>query len=368
MDKKILAAIVNEKGGNFSLEDVNLAAPEKHEVLVKVVACGICGTDENERRGHRSPHPIVLGHEGSGVVVAVGPEAEGFEVGDHVIMSYASDGWCNNCKNDKPYFCSDFMKINFMGVNKYNKTPLTRASNGEKLAYFFGQSAFATYSIAEDRNLVKVDKDIDLSIVGPLGCGIMTGAGSIINGIKPKPGSSIAIFGAGPVGLAATMAAKICGCETIIQFDVVQSRLELALELGATHVFNTRETADPVAAVMEVTGGEGVDHAFDQTSREDCLKYALASMHYGGDGGQIGPTPAVSFDNWWQYFYGKTWHGFVEGEGVPQEFIPQLLQYYKEGKFPFDKLITKYDFNDINGAFEAFRKGESVKCVLVMPE
>ncbi len=258
--------------------------------------------------------------------------------------------------------CVHTPELCFEGHFINGKTPLSQ--NGKPLSNFFGQSSFATYSVADVSGVVVVDPEVDLRLLGPLGCGLLTGAGVIINGFNPRPGESIAIFGAGGVGLAATMAAKACGCTKIIVVDIVDSRLATARELGATHVINSREEADVVGRIMEITGG-GADYAFDNTGNHACLNNAILSLRWGGKGGEVADSSFV-LDEGNRILSGKEWKHYVEGDAVPQLFIPQLIDLYKHGMFPIDKIIGFFPLEKIEEAFEASRNGSVVKPVLVM--
>jgi aryl-alcohol dehydrogenase len=214
-------------------------------VLVRVVATGVCHTDIIIRdQYYPSPLPAVLGHEGSGVVEAVGSDVAGVAVGDHVVMSFMSCGTCRPCQSGHPGHCGSFFELNFGGGRADGSSASCDAHGHALHDHFFGQSSFGTYAIAHERNVVKVDKDAPLELLGPLGCGIQTGAGAVLSALAVKPGSSFAAFGSGAVGLSAVMAARVAGATTIIAVDVTPSRLALALELGATHAVNSREV-DP---------------------------------------------------------------------------------------------------------------------------
>ncbi len=360
---KITAAITHGIDSKFSLEEVELAAPGTNEVLIKVHSCGVCHTDEAARLGHLPvPMPIVLGHEASGVIEALGPGVEGFDIGDHVGVSYASCGHCENCLEGHPYACENFNAINFGGVTNNGVTVLSK--DGTPLHSFFGQSGFATYALVNTRSIFKADKDIDLGLLGPLGCGIQTGAGAVLNRLKPKAASSIAIFGCGSVGLSALMAAKIAGCTTIIAVNRSERPLEIAKELGATHTICLKEVADPAAEIKKITNG-GVHYSIDSTGRGEIVRMALNSTKFLGQTVVVGATGDITFNVQAELMGdAKSLIGVVEGDSVPQVFIPALIRYYKAGMFPFDKLITYYPFEEIQKAFDESSK--TIKSILVM--
>ena len=363
---QIKAAVVREKSGPFVLEQIQLEEPRDDEVLVKIHGVGVCHTDIVVRDQYfPTPLPAVLGHEGSGIVEKVGKNVTTVAPGDHVVLSYASCGVCKNCRDGELGYCPDLFGRNFSGGRPDGSSPCTDA-NGEHLSgYFFAQSSFAEKAIASANNVVKIRKDVPLELMGPLGCGIQTGAGAVINALKPTAGESIAIFGAGSVGLAAVMAAKVAGCTTIVAVDLNKSRLELAQELGATHTVNGKET-NPVEAIQEITGGEGVQYSLECTGLPAVVRQAADSLRLTGVCGIIGVAPLgteVSLDMNGLLF-GRTVRGIIEGDSVPQNFIPQLVDMYADGRFPFDKLIKTYPFEKIEEAVKDSEEGRVLKAVL----
>jgi aryl-alcohol dehydrogenase len=247
----IKAAVVREKSAPFIIEDLSLDDPRPEEVLVRIVATGVCHTDMVVRdQEYPVPLPLVLGHEGAGIVEKVGAAVKAVTPGDHVVLSYGSCGRCANCEQGKPGYCVEFYDRNFKGARLDGSTPLHAHDHGDIGGCFFAQSSFATHALVTERNAIKIPKDVPLEIMGPLGCGIQTGAGAVINVLKPQPGASLAIFGAGSVGLAAAMAALAVGVTTIIMIDLNDDRLAFARELGVSHTVNGRE-ADTVKAIQK---------------------------------------------------------------------------------------------------------------------
>ncbi|MCD8240946.1 MAG: NAD(P)-dependent alcohol dehydrogenase [Lachnospiraceae bacterium] len=365
---KIKAAVTHSAGAPFVIEEVELAPPQKHEILVKITACGVCHTDEAvQNQFIPVPLPAVLGHEGCGVVEAVGPEVTEFQVGDKVGISFGYCGSCENCMTAHPNACEHFNEINFGGVQPDGTTRLSTL-DGKPISTFFGQSTFATHAVVNEAAAVKVEyDDIDLALVGPMGCGIQTGAGAVLNRLCPKFGSSIAVYGCGTVGMSAIMAAKIAGCAKIIAVGGNQKSLELAKELGATHTINRKETDDIVGTIRnEITNG-GCDYAIDTTGVADFVKKALACVHFMGTAVVLGATGDVTI-NIQNELMGdaKSLIGIVEGDSIPKLFIPKLLDYYKRGMFPFDRLIQFYPFEQINEAFEEYQSGKCIKAVMRM--
>lgn len=359
---KINAAVTPGEGKDFDMREIELQDPKANEVLIKVVASGVCHTDMVARDTGITPKPAVLGHEGSGIVEKVGTGVENFEEGDHVVMSYVHCGNCEQCLSGTPATCEFLMPMNFGG--KAQDGTHRHFEGDEELSMFFGQSSFATYAIAHEQNIVKVLKDVDLTILGPLGCGIQTGAGTVLNNLKPKFGTSIVIFGTGGVGLSAVMAAKIVNCEHIIAVDVHDSRLEKAKELGATHIINGKNTEDVVEKIKDITDG-GTHYAVDTTGVSAVVKQALQALRPRGELAVIGVGSDFEMDLMEDLMAeGKMIKGVIEGDAVPKVFIPKLIRYYQKGLFPFDKLIKTYDFEDINQAFSDSESGETIKPVL----
>ncbi|NLC62368.1 MAG: NAD(P)-dependent alcohol dehydrogenase [Gammaproteobacteria bacterium] len=362
---KIQAAVTREQGADFSIEEVKLSGPGPNEVLVRVVATGVCHTDAVGRDAAVSPYPIVLGHEGSGIVEQVGDNVTSLSPGDHVVMSFAHCGQCANCLTGHPTVCEVFNDLNFGGRMEDGTARLHQGET--ELGTFFGQSSFGTHAVANERNVVKVDKDVDLALLGPLGCGIQTGAGTVLNRLKPAFGTSIAVYGCGAVGLSAIMAARIAGCRHIFAVDVHENRLELARELGATHAYNGKEV-DVVEEIRAASGG-GTEYAVETTGVPPVVRQSLNALRPLGTVAIVGVTPQMELDVHNDLMAeGKGMIGVIEGDSVPRVFIPQLVEFYKAGRFPFDKLVGFYDFKDIEQAFQDSESGKTVKPVLRFAE
>ncbi|MGX9929764.1 NAD(P)-dependent alcohol dehydrogenase [Virgibacillus salarius] len=363
---KVQAAVTHSQGDDFKLEEVELSEPNPNEVVIKIVASGVCHTDAVARDAGLAPFPAVLGHEGSGVVQEIGDAVTTIEPGDHVVIAFASCGHCENCLTGHPSVCLAFNDLNFGG--KMEDGTYRIHQNGQALSTFFGQSSFGTFAVANEKNVVKVDKDVDLALLGPLGCGIQTGSGTVLNKLKPEFGSSIAIYGSGAVGLSAVMAAKIQGCKQIIAVDIHESRLELAKELGATHAINSKTTEDVVKEIKEITNG-GTHYAIDTTGVPPVVKQSIHALRPLGQCAIVGVTPEITFDVHNDIMAeGKTIMGVIEGDAIPKVFIPQLVEYYKNGQFPFDKLVKFYEFEQINEAFADSKNGVTIKPIVKMAE
>lgn len=360
-------AVVRQAGGPFHLEQAEVAPPRGDEVRVRMVATGMCHTDLVARDGFPVPLPIVLGHEGAGVVESVGPQVKRVRPGDHVVLSFNSCGSCPSCAQQAPAHCYQFMPLNFGGLRAPdNSSPMTQ--EGRILhGYFFGQSSFASYAVAREINTVVVDRDLPLELLGPLGCGLQTGAGAVMNSIALRAGQSLAVFGAGAVGLAGVMAAKALGASQIVVVEPNAGRRELAQRLGATLTIDPKTSADVLAELRERSGG-GVNHAFDTTGIPVVIAVAVETMLPGGVLGLVGVSPmdAMLPANIMSLISrGVTIKAILEGDADPQTFIPQLLKLYREGRFPFDQLIGKFAFSQINEAAKASEDGSVIKPVLV---
>jgi aryl-alcohol dehydrogenase len=362
---EIKAAVVFERSGAFQIERLELSDPNDDEVLVRIVGAGICGTDLGARDGHLPipPPPSVFGHEGAGVVEKVGARVTKVIPGDHVVLAWDYCGTCTSCKAGKELYCLDFFLHNFHGARPDDTTTLRR---GDQVIHgsFFCQSSFAEVALANERNVVKVSKDVPLEILGPMGCGIMTGAGAVMNSLRPRPGASIAIFGVGPVGMSAVLAAVVCGCTTSIAVDINADRLEMAKELGATHAINAGEV-DPVEAILELTEG-GAEFSLECVGNPKVLRQAVDVLPRLGVCGLLGVVPPgteVSLDMD-LLMNGRTVKGILGGDAVADLFIPKLIELYKQGRFPFDRLITFYPFDEIERAVGDMAKGRVIKPVL----
>ena len=360
---RIEAAIAYPESERFLLAPAELEEPRENEVMVRLVATGICHTDLKMLHTHGTvPRPIVLGHEGAGVVEKVGSGVTKVKPGDHVVMSINSCGHCGNCEKRMPSYCEELYPRNFGGSRPDGTTALSR--EGERLyGNFFGQSSFATYCIATERNVIPVPDDLPLETLAPLGCGVQTGAGAILNVLKPGPGSSIAVAGTGPVGLSAIMAAKLSGVTTIVAVDTRDSRLEMALELGATHAVNP-VGKDLTAAIRAACGT--TDLALDTTGNVDVVNGLVAALIPRGICGVVSNgRSATPIDFQPLIFGGRSITGIAQGGADPDTFIPHMIALHREGRFPFDRMITRYPFRELNKACDDAMSGEVLKPVVV---
>ncbi|UOQ57092.1 NAD(P)-dependent alcohol dehydrogenase [Leucobacter allii] len=364
---KIQAAVATAPQTDLEIRELELDEPRPDEVTVRLVASGVCHTDAIVRdQWYPVPLPAVLGHEGSGVVEAVGADVTDLAVGDKVVLAPASCGVCEHCIAGHPQYCVDFSPLNF-GGSRPDGARMFSEHGSPISSNFFGQSSFASVTNVRARNAVKVADDAPLELLGPLGCGIMTGSGSVLNVLRPGAGESIAVFGTGAVGLAGMLAAVASGATTIIMVDIVPSRLEFAKELGATHVVDSREV-DPVEAIREITGGRGVQYALDTTGVPQVFAQMTKSLALRGHGVLVGAAKLgteAPFDIGTLLTSGISISMVVEGDAVPREFIPKLIALHERGLFPFDRLVKRYPFAEINRAFADSESGETIKPVLV---
>jgi aryl-alcohol dehydrogenase len=337
-------------------------------LLVRIVASGMCQTDQHGRDGYYdTPLPAVFGHEGAGVIEAVGTAVTRFARGDHVVISFPWCGTCPNCRRRMESHCLNNFELKMRGTRADGSTLISR--NGAPIySAFFQQSSFATYVIANERFVVKVRPDAPLEQLGPFACSGQTGAGAVLNSMRPQPGDAFAVFGVGAVGLSGLMAARIAGCDPIIAVDIHETRLALARELGATHAINHAGRVDVTAEIRNFTGG-GVRFSLETSAQPSVLREAVESLMPGGTCVLLGSARAgteVTFDMPFLQF-GRTVHGVIQGESHPQEFIPRLVDYLMQGKMPVERMMRFYPLSDINRAAEDSSSGRTIKPVLLMP-
>ncbi|GAA3208802.1 NAD(P)-dependent alcohol dehydrogenase [Actinocorallia longicatena] len=360
---RIEAAVLRAADAPYSVEAVDLAEPGPGEVLVRIAGTGMCHTDLLGRApGDRIAKPVILGHEGSGVIEAVGPGVVSLRAGQHVVLSFDSCGGCAECRGSRPTACSRMTALNMRGTPADG---VVRARDERGTAVnnrWFGQSSFATHALATVANTVPVADDLPLELLGPLGCGVQTGAGAMLISLGVGVGDSVAIFGAGAVGLAAVMAAKAAGATTIVAVDLNEARRDLALELGATHAL---DGADPdLTRRIRRLGGEGVRCSFDTTAVPAIVAAAVGCLRAGGVCGLAGVGSAeYRLDP--MVLLGRTVKGIIVGDAVPQVFVPRLIELWRLGRFPFDRLIRTYPLTSVNEAEADAVEGKVVKPVLI---
>ena len=360
------AAVAPHPGARFLFKDVDLDGPRQDETLIRIVACGICHTDIAARDGMFGlEFPAVFGHEGAGIVEAAGAEVVRVRPGDKVVISFASCGKCSSCAAGHPAHCMAFDELNFGSTRQDGSSTIHDTRGAAVGCCFFGQSSFAYHALAHERNLVPVDAgdNDELALFAPLGCGVQAGAGTVLNELKPRPGESVAVFGAGTVGLSALMAAHMAGATPIAAVDVVASRLKLAGELGATHLINALEQ-EISPKLRELVGP--VDHAVETTGVSRVIDQAIKSLGPFGKMSKLGVSHEESRRQVTPQRPGPHQRVFysIAGDSNPQEFVPYMIRCYREGKFPFDKLIRQYRAPEINEAVKDSQDGYTVKALL----
>lgn len=368
MSLRTQALVVERRGGNFRLMDVDLDDPRPDEVLVRIVACGLCHTDLAGRDGLLGLRfPMVLGHEGAGIVERVGNAVTRVGPGDPVLLSFASCGECTQCLRGHPARCVSMDDLNFGDGTRPDGSNTLWTPDGKPVGgSFFGQSSLARHALVRDRNVVPVAVPSENALAGlaPLGCGLQAGAGTVLNELQPRAGESLAVFGAGSVGFAALMAGRLAGASPVVAIDIVPARLELALELGATHVIDAR--SEDVAERLKAIAG-AFDHSLETTGKSRLEDLAVACLGPRGKASLLavssdtaddervvprgaGPEQAV--------FYS------VAGDSDPQVFIPFLIERHREGRFPFDRLSREYPAGEIDLAVEDSLAGITIKPVI----
>ncbi len=358
-------AVVNSQGADFSLEEIELDAPRADEVLVKIVATGLCHTDIH-LKGFlpEEMFPNVFGHEGAGIVEAVGEDVSGIVVGDHVVLSFRSCRSCDNCTHDLVGYCDSSLLLNYMGMRMDGSTTYNR-DGAPVFGSFFGQSSLSQHAIAYADNCVVVDKSVDLTKVAPYGCGFQTGAGTVLNVLRPTATDSLAVFGCGAVGLSAIAAAKHLGVGTIIAVDPLEARRAVAEGYGAIGV-DPAAHDDVVAAVKALTDGVGASYAIDTTAISAVVKQAQQALKVRGTLVTLGlGAEEYAIDAIDLLQTGKVIKASIEGDSDPLEMVPRLIALNASGEFDVDDLVTTYPFSEINTAVADVLAGKVVKPVLV---
>ncbi|MGZ4622474.1 MAG: NAD(P)-dependent alcohol dehydrogenase [Blastococcus sp.] len=368
MSYRATCAVVRKQGGSFLIEDVELSGPRPDEVLVEIVASGMCHTDLLVRDDRPAVLPAVLGHEGAGIVREVGGSVAGVSPGDRVVLSFPSCGECPRCLGGRSAYCDSIAGLKFACRRPDGSVATTDARGRPVGDHFFGQSSFGTLAVVNGRSVVPMPDDVDLRIAGALACGVQTGAGTVLDVLRVGAGDSIAVFGAGSVGLCAIMAARHAGAATIVAVNRRKSRLALAAEFGATHLVSPGDV-DPVEAIREATGGRGVTFAFETTGVPDVLTAAVRSLDSLGTCAYVGTAaPGVlgGFPMLEAMTRGLTIRGVLQGDSTPSVTIPRLWDLHRRGELPFDRLITHYSLDQIDQAAADSLGGDVVKPVIVM--
>lgn len=362
------ALVVHGPNEPFKIETIKLDSIRDDEFLVEIKYSGLCHTDLFVSQGHLPflEYPAIYGHEGAGIVRSVGKKNANGDIqpGDAVLLSFTVCGECIQCMNGHPAYCHLHPQKNFVPARH------ALLENGTKVAtQFFGQSSFSKLTIVNEKCVVKCSEPDHLAALTPLGCGYQTGAGTVLNVLKPGKESSIAVFGCGGVGLPAIMAAKASGVKTIIAIDVVDSKLSLAKQFGATHVVNSKTvTTDLVNTIKTITKhSEGTNFAIDCTGIAAVVTDAVKALAPCGTIAMVGVPPfgselkidAIDFIQG-----NKHMVGVIEGDSNPKEFIPRLVKMYMEGQFPIDKLSKVYSFTEFDRAVKDMHDGTVLKPIL----
>jgi Zn-dependent alcohol dehydrogenase len=363
------AAVLASRAERFTVEEVEIDEPRAGEVLVRLVASGVCHTDAVAQQGDLPfPVPGVLGHEGVGRIEALGDGVTGHAVGDTVLLGWPWCGQCRNCLAGQPRYCLQLAPLLIGGGRADGSTSLRRLDGTPLHSHFFGQSSFAQHAIVGPSSLVPFSTTAPTEAVGVLACGIATGAGAVLNTLSLGPGDSLVVFGAGAVGLAAVMAARLTPATTIVVVEPNAARRALASKHGATEVLDPAGV-DVVPAIHEICGGTA-DAALDCTGIPAVIRQAIDSVGMLGTAVLIGAAPAgaeFSADHL-STLWGKRIVGTLGGESQSPRLVPALLALHDQGRFPFTDLIQYFPLAEINEAIEASRAGDVVKPVLQLSE
>lgn len=364
---KIRAAIARGPEAAFSIEAADLDEPRSDEILVRISAVGVCHTDLAFKDRQVIASPAVLGHEGAGTVERVGVAVTKVAPDDRVALTFRSCGECRRCTGGDPAYCYEMPALNYTGMRPDGSKSM-RQAEGLVSSNFFGQSSFGTYALAYERNVIRLPEDIPFELAAPLGCGVQTGAGGVMLAMACPEGASLLVTGAGAVGLSAVMGGMIQGCRPLIVVEPHAARRALALELGATHALDPATVTDLAAGVRDILP-HGVEFAFDTTGRQEILEAVMAALAPKGVFGIVGiPQPGAKLPGELGVVLrnGQTVRGIIEGDSDPDVFLPQLIDLWRQGQLPLEKLVRVFPFDEINAAIAAQHRGECVKVVLAM--
>lgn len=367
---KSIAAVAWAKGQPLEIEEIEVASPKAGEVMVKMTASGVCHTDAFTLSGDdpEGIFPSILGHEGAGVVVEVGSGVKSVSVGDHVIPLYIPEcGECKFCKSGRTNLCQSIRLTQGRGLMPDGTSRFSK--NGKSLFHYMGTSTFSEYSVMPEISVAKINKSAPLDKVCLLGCGITTGIGAVLNTAKVRPGSSIAVFGLGGIGLSVIQGAVLAKASRIIAVDINDSKEEFAKQLGATDFINPKKFDVPIEQVLvEMTDG-GVDYSFECVGNVKLMRSALECCHKGwgesviigvaGSGQEITTRP-------FQLVTGRVWRGSAFGGVKGRSELPSIVDRYMKGEIKVDEMIThSMPHKDINKAFELMKQGKSIRSVVL---
>lgn len=369
---RIRAAVLSRAGAGRSyaggealtIQDVELAAPGPGEVLIRIVAAGLCHSDLSVIDGSRvRPLPMLLGHEASGVVAALGPDVSDVAVGDHVVLAYVpSCGGCGPCRVGRPALCEPAMAANGAGTLLGGERRLS-ADDGSAIHHHLGVSAFADHAVVSTASVVRISREADLQLAAVLGCAVLTGVGAVLNTAQAAAGSSAVVFGLGGVGLSAVMGAVLAGCDPIVAVDLVPAKLELALDVGATHVVRG-DDPDALARIREITHGGG-DSVIEAVGRVATLELAYAATCRGGttvSAGLPAPDQVLSIPALSLVAEERTLKGSYMGSSVPRRDVPRYLELARAGRLPVERLVSgTLALDEINVGFDRLANGSVVR-------
>lgn len=366
---KTRAAVAREPGQPLSIEEVDLMPPQKGEVLVKIIASGVCHTDAYTLSGNdpEGIFPAILGHEGAGIVEAVGESVTELAVGDHVIPLYTPEcGQCKFCTSGKTNLCQAIRTTQGKGLMPDGTTRFYK--DGQPIYHYMGTSTFSEYTVVPEIALAKIRKDAPLEKVCLLGCGVTTGIGAVMNTAKVQQGDTVAIFGLGGIGLSAIIGATMAKAGRIIAIDINESKFDIARQLGATHCINPKNYDKPIQdVIIEMTDG-GADYSFECVGNVQLMRSALECCHKGwgesiiigvaGAGEEIATRP-------FQLVTGRVWKGSAFGGVKGRSELPDYVQRYMDGEFELDTFITHtMGLDEINVAFDLMHEGKSIRTVI----
>jgi S-(hydroxymethyl)glutathione dehydrogenase / alcohol dehydrogenase len=366
----VRAAVAHKAGAPLSIETVQLEGPRAGEVVVEIRATGICHTDEFTRSGGdpEGVFPAILGHEGAGIVVDVGPGVMGLKKGDHVIPLYTPEcRQCKSCLSRKTNLCTAIRATQGKGVMPDGSSRFSLG--GKPIFHYMGCSTFANYTVLPEIALARIREDAPFDKVCYIGCGVTTGIGAVINTAKVEVGANVVVFGLGGIGLNVVQGARMAGANMIVGVDLNPAREALARKFGLTHFVNPKEVGgDLVAHLVEITGG-GADYSFECIGNVDVMRQALECCHRGwgvsviigvaGAGQEIRTRP-------FQLVTGRTWKGTAFGGARGRTDVPKIVDWYMEGKINIDDLITHtMPLEKINDGFDLMHKGESIRSVVI---
>ena len=366
---KTRAAVAYAAGQPLVIEEVDLEGPKAGEVLVEIKATGVCHTDEFTRSGAdpEGLFPVIFGHEGAGVVVDVGPGVTSLKKGDHVIPLYTPEcRQCKSCNSHKTNLCTSIRSTQGQGVMPDGTSRFS--IGGQKIHHYMGCSTFANHTVLPEIALAKIREDAPFDKVCYIGCGVTTGIGAVINTAKVEPGANVVVFGLGGIGLNVIQGARMAGANMIVGVDINPAREALARQFGMTHFVNPKEIkGDVVPHIVELTKG-GADYSFECVGNVDLMRQALECTHRGwgesiiigvaGAGQEIKTRP-------FQLVTGRVWKGTAFGGARGRTQVPQIVDWYMEGKISIDPLIThKLPLERINESFDLMHSGESIRTVI----